>query len=263
MEQLSRSGWPVRALSRRPERAGLPGGVEVFGGDLTDSASLAPALADVHTFFLFAADDQGEAALEAARRAGVAQVVLLSSLAVEDFAETPIAALHIGAEEAVRSSGMAWTILRPGVFASNTLDWAPTIRAESLVRAPFADTPIVPIDPRDIASVAFGALTSDDAAAQTYSMTGPAVLTVRQQVGIIAEALGRQLELVELDMAAMREAMAGAVPQELIDSMAALSDEDRQPSMKAARVLDVIPDVGGRPARTFEQWLTEHIDAFR
>jgi uncharacterized protein YbjT (DUF2867 family) len=262
VEQLNESGWRVRGLSRRPERAGLPDGVEVFRGDLTDAASLAEALTGVDGLFLWPAENH-RAVLEAARRAHLRHVVLLSSLSVEDFAGTPIAAFHVRAEEAVRKSGMVWTILRPGLFASNALEWAPGIRAESVVRAPIADTPIVPIDPRDIASVAFTALTAEGAASQTYSMTGPAILTARQQIDIIAEALGRHVDFVELDLAAVREAMAGNAPQEVIDSMDALAGEDGQPTLKAARILDVVPDLTGKPARTFEQWVADHIEAFR
>jgi uncharacterized protein YbjT (DUF2867 family) len=263
VEQLNHNGSRARALSRRPERAGLPDGVEVFQGDLTDSASLELALTGVDALFLWPAEDHGAAALEAAGRAGVRRVVLLSSLSVEDFAGTPIAEFHIRAEEAVRRSGMACTILRPGVFASNALDWAPAIRAGSAVRAPFADTPVVPIDPQDIASVACHALTAEGAAGHTYSMTGPAIVTARQQVAAIAEALGRHVDFVELDLVAMREAMAGNAPQELIDSMEALSGEDGRPNLKAARILDVVPDLTGRPARTFEEWAAEHVEAFR
>ena len=95
------------------------------------------------------------------------------------------------------------------------------------------------------------------------AMTGPAVVTARQQVATIAKALGRHVDFVELDLAAMRGAMAGNVPQELIDSMEALSGEDGSPSLRAARILDVVPDLTGRPARTFEEWAVEHIEAFR
>jgi uncharacterized protein YbjT (DUF2867 family) len=263
VEQLNSYGCRVRALSRRPERAGLPNGVEVLGGDLTDAHRLGPALAGVDALYLWAAEDHGATALDAARRANVRHVVLLSSLSVEDFADTPIAAFHVRAEEAVRHSGMAWTILRPGVFASNALDWAPAIRAGSAVQVPFADMPVVPIDPRDIASVAFCALTSDSAAGRSYSMTGPAIVTARQQVATIAKALGRQIDVVELDLAAMREAMAGAMPQEVLDSMGALSGDDGGFSQNAARILDIVPEITGRPARTFEAWVADHIDAFR
>lgn len=263
VQQLNHNGSRVRVVTRTPERADMPPGVEVLQGDLTDSASLVPALGGIDALFLWPAADHGAAAIDAARHADVRRVVLLSSLSVEDFADTPIAAFHIRAEEAVQQSGMAWTILRPGVFASNALEWAPAIRAGKAVCVPFPDTPIVPIDPQDIASVAYRALTTEGAAGQTYAMTGPAAITPRQQVATIAEALGRHVECVELDLVAMRDAMAGNVPQELIDSMEALSGENGQPSLRAARILDAVPDLTGRPARTYQEWVANHIEAFR
>src|SRR5215212_5006276 len=52
MDELLRAGVPVRALTRRPEHAALPGGVEVVAGDLTVPASLDPALEGAVAVFL-------------------------------------------------------------------------------------------------------------------------------------------------------------------------------------------------------------------
>ena len=41
--QLADAGHAVRALSRSPEKAALPAGIEVVGGDLDDPAALVPA----------------------------------------------------------------------------------------------------------------------------------------------------------------------------------------------------------------------------
>jgi hypothetical protein len=57
--------------------------------------------------------------------------------------------------------------------------------------------------------------------------------------------------------------MAGTMPQEVLDSMDALSSNDGGFSQKAARILDVVPALTWRPARTFEEWVADHVDAFR
>jgi uncharacterized protein YbjT (DUF2867 family) len=59
-----------------------------------------------------------------------------------------------GIEDAVRESGMSWTILRPGGFHSYAYAWAESVRAERTVSAPFADIGLPTIDPDDIAEVA-------------------------------------------------------------------------------------------------------------
>src|SRR5207247_5741047 len=50
--QLLGAGVPVRALTRRPDAAGLPGGVEVVAGDLTVPESLDAGLEGVGAVFL-------------------------------------------------------------------------------------------------------------------------------------------------------------------------------------------------------------------
>lgn len=47
VRHLLEAGHQVRALTRDPARAALPDGAEVVAGDLTDPASLAPALRGV------------------------------------------------------------------------------------------------------------------------------------------------------------------------------------------------------------------------
>jgi uncharacterized protein YbjT (DUF2867 family) len=56
-----------------------------------------------------------------------------------------------GIEDAVRESGMAWTILRPGGFHSYAYAWAESVRAERTVSAPLADIGL-PTSPRSPAA---------------------------------------------------------------------------------------------------------------
>src|SRR6185437_16120909 len=93
-------------------------------------------------------------------------------------------------EEAVRESGLAWTILRPGGFASNACAWAESVRAERAVAAPFGDVGIPVIDPADIAEVAAVALREDEHTGCVYELNGPAAVTPRQQAEAIGAALG-------------------------------------------------------------------------
>lgn len=62
--------------------------------------------------------------LEAARQAGVEHVVLVSSITVQTHPHLGPAAENLAVEQLLKASGMAWTVLRPTQFASNTLMWA-------------------------------------------------------------------------------------------------------------------------------------------
>src|SRR3954463_8976290 len=69
VDELLRAGVPVRALTRRPERAMLPASVEVVMGDLTDPASLDAALQGASSVFLVWTAPVATAAAVAARLA--------------------------------------------------------------------------------------------------------------------------------------------------------------------------------------------------
>ncbi len=122
---------PVRAMTRRPRAVRFPAGVEVVYGDFDDPASIDAAFRDVDRAFLMSAQMPGSERrpthdlrlVEAARRAGVGRVAKLS---VFDggAGDNPIGEWHRQAEAAVVESGMDWTLLRPGRFMSNALQWA-------------------------------------------------------------------------------------------------------------------------------------------
>ncbi len=118
----------VRALTRNPDAAGLPDGVEVVRGDLSDPETLEAALHGVDVVFLLwpTADDSATAALDKITK-HARRVVYLSSAGVRDDLERqadPINQSHAELERRIENSGSEWTFLRPTGFATNTLGWA-------------------------------------------------------------------------------------------------------------------------------------------
>jgi uncharacterized protein YbjT (DUF2867 family) len=74
------------------------------------------------------------------RAASVGRVVLLSTGAVAGGdLDNDVVRFNVVSEAAVRDSGLDWTVLRPSEFMSNTLQWIPQLRADDVVREPFAD----------------------------------------------------------------------------------------------------------------------------
>jgi uncharacterized protein YbjT (DUF2867 family) len=69
-----------------------------------------------------------------------------------------------------------------------------------LVRAPFPKVPIAAIDPHDIAAVAAVALTAPGQEGQAYVLSGSNVITLSEQVEILAKVLGRDLRFVGLTL---------------------------------------------------------------
>ena len=210
--ELTEAGAEVRALARTPGR--LPNGVEVTPGDLTDPAGLGPALTGVESVFLIwplLGAGAAPAAL-AAIGAHARRIVYLSSMSVrDDRAEQaePISAFHAELERLIEGSGLEWTFLRAGGFATNTLEWAPAIRAEGVVRWPYGAAARSLIHERDIAAVAARALTEDGHGGVRHVLTGPAAITQVEQVRLIGEAIGRPLRFEELPLDEARRVMIG------------------------------------------------------
>jgi uncharacterized protein YbjT (DUF2867 family) len=267
--QLVGRGESVRAMTRRPEAARFPGGVEIVRGDLSDRASVAAALVGVDRMFLMSAQVTGSApapthdimVASCARFAGVRHIVKLSVLGGGgDDMRDPITRWHHEAEAAIRESGIEWTLLRPGRFMSNALQWAPMIRGDGKVRIAFATRPTASIDPSDIASVALRALTEPGHAGKAYELSGPETLTPTDELQILSTVLNRPLELIALPREAMREGMLRfGMPEEIVDASIARAEMTDQ----GTEILPTVQHVTGYPARTFAAWAQAHVAAFR
>jgi (4-alkanoyl-5-oxo-2,5-dihydrofuran-3-yl)methyl phosphate reductase len=180
VRQLIEAGQRFRVLTRdRARGEALGDGLDVVVGDLLRPETLAPAFVGVSRALVLAgaADLPSVAAhvVDAAKQAGTRHLVLISSGTIEIKPPGIIARWHLEAEQVLKASGLAWTVLRPGNFSSNALRWAGPIRAQGAVFAHGGDGLTAPIDPRDIASVAFHALTGRDHEGKTYVLTGPAL----------------------------------------------------------------------------------------
>ncbi|WP_052852852.1 SDR family oxidoreductase [Streptomyces avicenniae] len=252
---------PLRALTRDRARASFPDGVEAVEGDLADPASLDRALTGARSLFLLAGTGPEEAVLAAARRAGVEHVVLVSSITVRTHPHLPTAARVLATEDLLRASGMAWTMLRPTQFASNTLLWSDAIRAHRPVRLPYPDLGLPTIHPADIAAVAASALTGPDHHGRTYPLTGPGPVTAREQVAALGAALGREVPLTVVSRKEAHEELAAAVGDAVAHAMLDLTGGDITDELRA--VHDTVERVTGTPARPFAQWATENAAAFR
>ncbi len=261
---LLAAGAQVRALTRNPAGARLPAGVEVVAGDLTLPESLDAAFDDVDAVFLVWTAPAATAPAVVARMAArVRRIILLSSphRTPHPFFQQPNAlrALHALLDDLVTSSGAAWTILRPGMFASNALFWwAPQIRAGDVVRWPYGAAETAPVHERDVAEVAVHALCDNAHAGADYVLTGPASLSQATQVRTIGEAIGREVRFEEMSPEeALRElGMPAAVAGMLLGAWAAALGQP-------AYVTHNVEQITGAPARTFRRWADEHAAAFR
>jgi uncharacterized protein YbjT (DUF2867 family) len=256
VERLVAAGRPVRALTRDPERAGLPAAAEVVRLAQDDPAA---PFEGVTRLFLYA--QAGGALLDAARAAGVRHVVLLSSGIIQDGADEthPIHVMHATVEQQILDSGLEWTFLRPNAFATNARQWAPQIRRGNTVHGVYADGLTAPIHEDDIAAVAERVLLDDGHAGTVHRLTGPEAISNAGQVEAIGRALGRELRFVQVPPEEVGPELFPHVPphmlQGLLKSFAATVGV-------APEITDTVEKLTGTPARPFARWAEDHTRDF-
>ncbi|GAA2620832.1 NAD(P)H-binding protein [Actinomadura fulvescens] len=260
--RLAASGTAVRALVRDPATSEPPAGAEPVAGDLDHPESLVGALKGVDGVFLLSGYADMPGLLAEIDRAGVGKVVLLSGSAVlATDTKNVISRYMQESERAVRESGVPWTFLRPSGFMSNTLQWAPQIRAGGdVVRAPFPDVRVAMVDPYDIAAVAAEALLGDGHEGNIYHPTGPEALLPADRVRVLGEVLGRELRFEGQTHAEAREDMIGSMPVEYVEAFFGFYADGK---LDESHVLPTVREVTGNEPRTFAQWAAAHADAFR
>jgi uncharacterized protein YbjT (DUF2867 family) len=263
--QLRAGGYRVRAMTRNPQQADMPGDVEVVAGDLTAPDTLDAALDDVDAVFLVWVAPLAPAAAAVERIASrTNRVVLLTSPHRTDhpFFQQPngLRAIHAGVEQLVEASGMRWTVLRPGAFALNSRNWwAPQIASGDVVRWFYAEAETAPIHERDIAAVAARVLGEQQHDGRDYVLTGPESVTQRQQVEIIGDAIGRPLRFEEISPEAARTGILQTWPPPIADMLLrAYAAAVGRPAFLTSTVAALT----GASAATFRAWAGDHARDF-
>jgi uncharacterized protein YbjT (DUF2867 family) len=266
---LLESGEKVVALTRNPAKAALPEGAVVVGVNLSHLQQLSQTLHDVEAILISPralGDATAGAAtaelLKLAASQSAPRVVVLSAATVEyGGGYERFAAAFKAVEDAARTSGLPWTFLRSTDYASNSLAWVPQIRSTGIVRGAYGDGATATIHERDVAAVATRALLDAAHAGHSYVLTGPQLLSQREQVRMIGEAIGRDVRWEELSAEQAKAAMLTQglppdVPDRLLGYWSTIGQRPEPATTSVEQIL-------GRPALTFAQWAIEHAAAFQ
>ena len=241
-QQLRAGGQTVRALVRSTsdpaKRASLERlGIELVEGDLKDPSSLARACSGIQCVISTATstmsrqsgdsiesvDERGQLSLvEAAKQAGVAHFVFVS------FRDTPqipfpLTAAKRAVERALKSSGMAYTILQASYFMevwlSPALGFDP---ANGQVRI-YGDgtNPISWISFRDVARATAAAVTEPAARNRVVELGGPQALSPREVVRMFEAAGAAEIATESVPESAL-EAQLNSATDSLQKSFAGL-----------------------------------------
>jgi len=202
---LTRDEAQARSLRAR--------GIDVVVADFLKPETLGPALAGVRQVFLLTPispeqETQANNVIEAATRSGEQpRIVRLSVHQASHEAPTRISRQHAAIEDALATSGLPYTLLRPQSFMQNTLASAPTVVAEGMIYQPFKAGKLAMIDVRDIAAVAEKVLTEPSHVGAVYTLTGPAAISFEDVARSLSVTLGRDIRYVNVSLDAAKDAM--------------------------------------------------------
>jgi uncharacterized protein YbjT (DUF2867 family) len=272
VRRLAELGAPVRALTREPPKAAhlsAHRGVAVAPGDFRSPASLDAALEGVERVFLLPPDDPDMtelivAMVEASRRAGVKHVVKISALGSEIGAPS-LLDWHARGDEALRASGLPYTILRANSYMQNfLLFFRDDIRHRDMFRYCTGDAKMAKVDARDVGAVAAAVLTSPGHEGKTYDVTGPEALSFYDMAATLSSVLGRTITYVSLSQDEYaREAAASGLPEWIVHALVTLYGAGSYyGDGRAAPVSDTVLSLTGERPRSFATFAREHASMF-
>ena len=266
VERLIERGERPRIFVRDAQKARARYGdqVDAFAGDLADTETLKAALAGADALLLLNSGpelaERDEAAANAARAAGVKNLVKLSSHDAR-VQGVGTGVWHARGEAAIRRSGVPFTFVQPSGFMSNALFWARSIKTEGVVRTCTGDGKIPFIHPQDIADVATKALTTRAYLGEFLPITGPEALSYAEMMAKIGAAIGKALRFEAISEEEERQKMIGSGdPPEVVAAHLSIYRAIREGRL--ATVTDTVERILGRNPITFDQWVQENVTVF-
>jgi uncharacterized protein YbjT (DUF2867 family) len=262
---LAERGERVRVLVRDPGKATAlaDAGVEVVAGDLGVPATVDAAMRGVSSVVLVspAIPAQELNVVDSAVRAGVGYVVKVTSKA---SADSPIARRRGQAEieAGLIASGLGYTLLRNNAYMQNFFMSAPSIVKESSFGSAAGDGRLGMIDARDVAAVAAEiAATPVAHEGKTYWPTGPEPISFADAAVVLSKVLGRSIAFEPLTVEEQTRAL---VEVGLPAGLAAMNAQavGLFAEGDCDYVTDDVPSILGRPARGFEEFVTDHVEVF-
>ncbi len=264
VEGLLKKGHKVRVFTRDAEKVARWGDrVEVAVGDLSEPETFAKAIAGVEAVYLMnGALDGGvfRQLLNIVKAQDQTRVVFLSTLFAED-PDSAIGRLHEDKENALREVGVDGKVIRAGWFMTNAFQWIGTIKAEGTVYNALGDGKTAVIAPEDIAAVAVEVLTSPDSFGKMIEATGGTLLSVPEQVGLLAQTLGKPIRCVQVPTeAAIQVLIRNGIPPRVAGAVGQSFESIRDG--KATQLNDTVARVTGKLPRTFDAWAQVHAQRF-
>jgi uncharacterized protein YbjT (DUF2867 family) len=194
-----------RLVCRTPAKAPTLPGATLAQASYGDRAAAVRALDGVDTLLMVSGSEapdrleQHRTFVDAAGQAGVGHLVYTSFYGAAPDATFTLARDHDATEQHIREvgerQGMSWTFLRDNMY----LDFLPLLADEDgTIRGPAGDGQVAAVAQGDVAACALAVLLDPAAHVdRTYSLTGPAALTMAEVADELTRSTGRRVAFVD------------------------------------------------------------------
>jgi uncharacterized protein YbjT (DUF2867 family) len=254
----------VRVMSRSPEKIKkLPAGVEGVAADLDVKSTLAKAFEGIDRVFLLTPLSQTETqeglnAVEAAKAAGVKRIVYMSVHLLESILDAPHFARKIPIENAIKASGIPYTLIRPNNFYQNDSWFQHAIMEYGMYPQPIGRKGLSRVDVRDIAEAAANALLDDGFTGKTFSLVGPDILNGETTARILTKHFGKEIKYAGDDLDAWAEQARKGMPGWAVDDFRMMYDGFQKNGFIASpQDLAQTEQIIGKKPRSYEAYAAE------
>jgi len=181
-------------------------GVQTRSASFDDAASLEAAFKGADRILIISTDAldepgkrlrQHQTAVTAAQKAG-AKHILYTSMPNPETSVIPFAPDHLGTENAIKATGIPYTILRNGWYMENLFMALPHALAEGKWYSASGEGQIAHIARNDIAKATAAALASGASESATYTLTGETRYTVNEIAATVSNVTGKPLDVVHV-----------------------------------------------------------------
>lgn len=262
---LREAGVEVRAFVRNEAKAPAlrDMGVEVVIGDLDRPETIGPAVGGVDKIYLLTwngptQEQQAKDVIRAAQEAGSPHIVRHSMWGSEN---SRIVQQGQVVDQALKQSGLPWTILKPTFFMQNLMLSAQTVAQDGTLYWDLGDGELAMIDIRDVADSAFAALTGSGHEGKSYILTGPEAVSLHDVADALSDELDKDVNYVAVPHEASYDTMVSmGFPEWIAGGYGELMEGFIQGF--AENPSDDVEQLTGRPPRSIEDFVRDFSGAF-
>jgi uncharacterized protein YbjT (DUF2867 family) len=254
----------VSVLIRSAERAKLlPQGATPVVGDLMRPDSLTRLMAGTNAVFLLTAmtqDEtrQGQGGVRAAKGARADRIVYLSVPMPPGSTHIPHFASKIPIEQAIKHSGLSYTILRSNHFFQNDLAMRDAILTYGIYPAPIGDIGLSRVDVRDVADAAVTSLLDTGHDGKDYALHGPDDLNGEKIAEILSRRIGQGVRYIGNDLNIWGRQVRDILPEWMIKDLQVMFKYFQEHGFRGTDAERATARrMVGHDLRTFDQFASE------